>query len=628
MSTWSIQFTAPNGELSGKKSLAEFGIHGVRIERVSLGVDTLTFSQPTSSMMDTPLCEEGAIVELFRDDVRWFYGRAADPQLVGDARRASFGYQIAGAWWWLENMGFRQAWKCRQNLSEEALTESFTSHVLLGSKVDGTLQTIRDQIAEAVAYAASQGAPIAFDGTGLPEIFPPLKDVFNATVAEVIRKMVEWAPDIVAWFDYTTTPPTLRMRRRENQAAVELPARNESLLPVLEIQPRNDLKAPGVIIYYIRADEENGRYYTVITEDKFPNTEDNTGREPKALLAAINLEGAIANYVEASVTCEMIEPMSVDWWKARSSDLASPTISAISIKPGSARYYDETGAEVAPLPRELIGVHAEWMGGNVRELTVQVSASYTEKFNDGELTANNTAKVHKDKPIMVTITATDLETGVYRSDPSGVQGEGVPTGLAEALYRATSVTHFEGRVVIKEQQCSGRVSTGQVLNLTDGRPEWASMRAQVQSVTEEIDQGQTTVVFGPPKHLGPVDQIELLRATRNRIRFASPATRATGVASNRSAILPQRVAKQVPTAAAGGVLQQVWKDPTWTPNPANPATNGIPGSISFRVEDTAGKEITIREMPVCVQDGTNLDGTPKLKEGFIRVPCSDIYFRS
>jgi hypothetical protein len=475
-------------------------------------------------------------------------------------------------------MGFRQSWKVRADLTKPDLIEKFTSYCLLGTKIENGFavqQSIADQIAEAVNYAIGQGAPLAFDGQGLPTIFPPIRDVWNASVAEVIQKMIEWTPDIVCEFDYATLPlPTLRMRRRADQTPVTI-KKNATL----QIRPRNDLKIPGAIIYYIRNDSTNGVVYGTINEDVYP--EGITGREPKALVAAINLAGASVTYTEASIIGEPILPESVDWWKAQNPLLQRAQ--NLSVKPGSSTFTDENGnpVSIAATPNKLIGQWAPWMPGIVQTVNVTALVSYSEPESFFTVF---------EKRETCQIVATNLATGTYRSTQEAVSGEAQPIGLAEAMVKARNALHFEGRIILKEQVCSGAVRLGNVLNVSGGRAEWATMNAQIQSVLEEIDTGLTTITFGPNKMLGPADYIELLRATRNRFRYAAPESRASGVNAGSSAVLGKTVSKQVATGGSGGITQQIWTDPA----------DALSGRATLLVSDLAGKQMSIREVDVCV----------------------------
>ncbi len=86
--------------------------------------------------------------------------------------------------------------------------------------------------------------------------------------------------------------------------------------------------------------------------------------------------------------------------------------------------------------------------------------------------------------------------------------------MAAQLLEAFSTPHYQGTVSILEDECSGDRGLGNVLNLTGGRPEWGTMKAVIQQMTEDLDTGRTTYTVGPPEHLGPQDLIELQRCDR------------------------------------------------------------------------------------------------------------------
>ncbi|HUS37378.1 MAG TPA: hypothetical protein VM680_18670 [Verrucomicrobiae bacterium] len=600
MSLWTIKIG------DEQKSLADWGFKTVRRQLQNQSLDTLTFRQPTAAMNDDAPLVAGDIVELYRGDVRWFYGRAEAPRSVGDVRSGGFEYRIASPWWYLEHMGFRQKFKFRTSIQDEALQERYSSYCILGTKIDGTKQSIRDQIREAVNYAIEQGAPILLEaGDQLPTVIPPSMDAWNSPVAEVIRSMCATVPDISVFFDYSTEPyPTLRFRRRGQMTAVNLDIQDERLIPSgLELQPREDLQVPGVVIYYLNSAVVNGLSYSQVTEDVFP--EGTTGREPKALVAAINLEASSISYAQATIQCIPIAAGNKDWWIARMPQLAQASVTGLVV----------TSPEAVALPNELVGQYANWMGGMVANIVVRAMASYTEV----EVDDNGAVRLDRDqkmipvrtvqRPISFEVLATNLASGTYNSLPSGTLGEAQPAGMAEALYNATRVLQYEGTIPIQEDQCSGRVGLGNLVNLTGGRAEWADMNAQPYSIIEDIDNGRTQVMVGPPKNLGPADYMELLRATRNRFRFAPPAARATGIGGVGSTVsLGDKIQRSVPGMNYGAVTRQVWKNPT----------DPTAGSIDFNVADTAGKAIAVREQQVCIDGDDNW---------YIRLPCSEPYRR-
>lgn len=96
------------------------------------------------------------------------------------------------------------------------------------------------------------------------------------------------------------------------------------------------------------------------------------------------------------------------------------------------------------------------------------------------------------------------------------EGETVPTGCATAYYESVNDLHHEGSIELLERECTGVARPGQVLNLTNGPTAWATMRAQIQRVQYDLDEGITTINVGPPEVLGADEFVDALNRLRNR----------------------------------------------------------------------------------------------------------------
>lgn len=99
------------------------------------------------------------------------------------------------------------------------------------------------------------------------------------------------------------------------------------------------------------------------------------------------------------------------------------------------------------------------------------------------------------------------------------ENDTAPSGAAAAYYAALQVKQWSGSVRTKELYCTGVLRPGKVLNVANGRADWAAMRAVIQIVTENLLTGETTAEVGPPEHLSPQDFIEQQQIARRR---ASP----------------------------------------------------------------------------------------------------------
>lgn len=96
------------------------------------------------------------------------------------------------------------------------------------------------------------------------------------------------------------------------------------------------------------------------------------------------------------------------------------------------------------------------------------------------------------------------------------ESEPIPVGLAGQYYLSLLTPPWEGQILLRGRDCLAGVRPGLVVNVANGNPDWAAMRALVQAVELRIAAGETTVTVGPPKHLGPQDFVALLQFTRRR----------------------------------------------------------------------------------------------------------------
>lgn len=102
------------------------------------------------------------------------------------------------------------------------------------------------------------------------------------------------------------------------------------------------------------------------------------------------------------------------------------------------------------------------------------------------------------------------------SQQGGDTPETPPDGLAAYYLTTRNQLHWEGVITLHEQECSGLLKMGNVVNLSGGRPEWTTMFGLIQTVSEDIFNGRTVVTFGLPEHLSPQDFVAVMTQFRNR----------------------------------------------------------------------------------------------------------------
>lgn len=525
------------------KTLAEWGISGILRRQLSLAVSSISFD--LSADIDAEdVFAYGSTVTIFRDDLQWFVGRVDQTPRTANGRYEGHGYVLVDAWWYLENLVYQVPWPELANPSDPGAgtTEKLYSHLVLNLTPLGTIITTKAQITDALQYAIDCEAPFQIGAIDLPDVYPPTSEVMDRMCAEVIHNQLRWTPDAVSYFDHATNPPTLHIKQRSALARVTK-AISECL--ALQIRPRADLQVPAVVIKYRRTNLVNGlAYYEQALDVAPPGV---TGREFRSIVSTIDLEGAQLNFSSAEIVCEAISKDDPNWWKGQHKPLGEESVEGLTV----------TGAtRTSALPRELVsGTIPGWLLrkqlARAEKDTIRALASYNEM--DG-------AKVNKkrlDRPVHIELTATDLETGSYLNSLSVSFGQPAPVGLANYLYLATSRLQFDGSFVLSENECAGAVGLGNVICLTGGRPEYAEMDAVVQSITESLDDGKTSVTFGPPKHLGADDIIEFLQATRNRVRFTPISAMTSGLAGGASSGAAPKDTPIKNTNADGGKVDKI-----------------------------------------------------------------------
>jgi len=100
---------------------------------------------------------------------------------------------------------------------------------------------------------------------------------------------------------------------------------------------------------------------------------------------------------------------------------------------------------------------------------------------------------------------------ILRLSGAGDGAEDVPANLAQNYYDSLATLQWQGTVVLREEAPLFDLTPGKVLNLSNGKAAWATMRAVIQTVTIDLAGRQTTVEFGPATQLGPQDLLDQVR---------------------------------------------------------------------------------------------------------------------
>ena len=475
----------------------------LRRTRVNLACDVVTFDAPASAFDDDAIFEYGDDVIIKKDSTRWFLGRVNNIPRLGDPSDERISYEVVGPWWWLENIVFQQSWK-RFNTETETVEYAYKSRVILCQNASGDRINSGQQIAEAIDWAITRGAPIS-KGTIDPDIEIPWSEEVDISCADVIVKMLRWSPDCVCWFDYTGETPIFYCRKKSNLTAVQMAVDDGSPRQRISITPRYDLQVPGITLRYEQDTEHGDVFYETITEE----TAGDTG-EPNSLVSTIELGGSTV-----TLLCERLETEdlpsdmnSETFWNSHIPWLN--TVYDLSIH-DAAYFFDKDN-----YPRILTAgrVHywlQEYEDIDTSEEVITARADYTVKDGSG----NPVDQVVNDE-ISVRLVVTNAETKWYRRIGSYENGEPVPSGLAAALYAAWNQLQYDGQISLEESDVGGALFVGCKLNCTGGPVDWESMEALVQQVTENVDTGLTTITIGPSRRIGIGELRDILFGFRSR----------------------------------------------------------------------------------------------------------------
>ena len=561
-----------------EKTLAEWGIEDVARTDRNQAADEVTFNSTVDRADANALFPEGDWITVKRNGVRWFYGRVMEIPRSISGLSEGIAYQLLGPWFHLDDLSCAQkarVWDPAANGGAGAEVDSFTTHIYLGFKQDGTRHTVRSQLEEILRYVNGEGTPntkiiIAENEYPGVDLYIPHDEVVDMTCSGAIRKQLAYVRDATTWFDYATTPPTLHIKRRNDKPVLTVPITDP--LEAMNIRERKELQRTGVVLKFEQTNSVNGNQYTQLGMDRVPNTAE--VNQPGVFACTIILAGSNVTTVTATTKCiphyfayddvghtETANQARLAWWKQRVPWLNNSNISNIWVEPGVVvpQITGQTPPSPSALPMELIdGTVCSWMTG-ITAVKANAKAQIKYMLNTGTI---------KTETVTTQVNMTNALDGVrnYSAVSSVTPGENLAPGLAQVMWDALSVRQFSGTVTLHEQEVGdyvtpflatrtdGKEIMGSNLNIVNGRPEWNLMFSLIQQVRYVVATGVTTITFGPADHLGVQDLVELLRVNRNRRPWTNPATQRNATVSGNTVAMPTTTPAQ--DTSFGGAAHQ------------------------------------------------------------------------
>lgn len=565
---------------STTQSLAAWGftekpVMVLRSRAASTFTVTLAGGDPAA---DPAIPFEGAVT-IYDGSTIIFQGRRTDVNGNARGKNRSQTMVFSDPWYDLERTIYKQVWN---QAGGGTFTSSrvFLFQAISTPSTPWTQWTVAQQITDIIDWAASAGANVQA-GTIDPALLPPVYYMKAPTCAQAINKCIESLADVATHWDYTSNPPTLHVRIRQNRTPVILPYANGFPLGSgtqvhlsTDIRPRPDLQIPVVQFDYQSTGDVSGISYVSFAKDTYP-----IGGNPnvlRGLTCPVDLRGATRHVAKGAITAASINVLSTGFWTDKKNDLAKSNISGLTIvdvgagvnagsgHPNGVYVKDTSGSNIslATYPYEFKnGQVAPWMvdgSGNpikVIEAIVTAVVSYTVKD-----VANGVVVTHNvtNQPITtrVKLTNSPVGTTTYSATASASDPElplanlaylywcsvnnvpiNAPGGVITPPGTPPAITNpynlqWEGEHTIIEQ---GNISTyydcGNTLNLDDsdgGNVSWLTMAADIYEVRYDFYSGTTTIRFGPHKYLSADQFFQQAMMFVTRIAIENPNIRSTG----------------------------------------------------------------------------------------------------
>ena len=664
MSTWQITYGGVT------QDAATWGIANLKRTRKSAKTGTVTFDVPGPIDGAGPFAQWQPL-SILRNGVPWFAGVITKPPRKGSGQSESLSFEVSDPWYWLEKTVFQQQW-VTTDLVGDALTTLTTtrSNTILGQSLAGVKMNSGQVMMEVLIYAQYAYQMLPFPATVdvttslpaapavaqpfiigalTPSIVVPYMQVRDKSCADILRMMMKYSPDAVAWMDYTTTPPTLNIDKRASVKKNVISVLDGTVVTEFNPTPRYDLQVPVVVAKWEEKNTINGTTYDSVTVDMYPPAPGGVNAsvwasQPRAWVQTIDLVGGQTTQQFANIKTiarptvsgsEVALPWALSklpWLNKQSgagvySDWDVPNISVSAVKttidpkdpltdPGQNPNditFDPSGFGTADCPQlvnELLtSAFPDWLQQDPNDLDaakVMIEVDMVYSGSDAHTktlfwynTADPTVALTDGSGIFRLFYAckvTNADTATYSQLTSWSASEPVPVGFAEQLYNALAQLHFEGTLTMVEQECSDPLPIGCVFNTSDGLAAWQAMDALVLSVTEDIDHGTTQVQFGPPLMLGLKELEELFRASLGRLPSFKLSQRQTGKLTAGSNVIGNRHAADTHCPQPPQPNATAQEGPfvlTYGPDPKNPGKYLLTITLNGVFLNTDGSAVPI-----------------------------------
>jgi hypothetical protein len=541
--SWTLQHAATT------QSLSAWGLSGCTLTEQNLSAGMLTAKFDGDQLADVPFAYLDKITLRDGDTIR-FVGHALPPVRSHDEGGEYIQLSFACPWIYFTLGSLTQ--QAYDAVGEAAYASARVA--LFADITAGTSWTSIDlatQLARIVtACNTNFGGSIMQLGTltGSFAITPPPVQFEGGTFEDALRLTLGLIYDAAHRWDYTTTPPTLQFIRRGSATPVE---RAHTLSNGSEFSRLDDQVLRGVRLVWLYKALDGSPAASVdaagestglgIVEAVF--TIDDQSEPPTTIPAIVDeqLVRSVATTDATDITGTRPNPAEEWYFKYLGFDkIVADVADMVVIHPANAA--SVTGLSAGPFvgdaPTLELDAEAEendgktGFGGCTRYLLegdipkwmqrddhIRIGLLKAEVLTR-ELPPRSTRYRFQIHTINRRLRMTDLGSNggtSYTNTTQAAQtiggGAGIiipPSGLAAILLAARNTAHWAGQWVVTAAECDWSLQLGGTLNVTGALTAWATMAAQIQSVSHDLDNGRTTAQVGPPEHLSVQDFVRML----------------------------------------------------------------------------------------------------------------------
>lgn len=331
----------------------------LELKTVNFAADTLVWAMSKEDALGETPFPYGSAVEYFEDGERRFVGWVREETVVLSRAKEVLQFTCKNVWHELELTTYTQQ---RNTKSADdgfsALIARSTTEVVLGARFTGSTLTKIDtenQMTDLLDFAIANGlaADLQYN-VDFAGITPPYQERLNITIAAAMRATAALMPDCATWFDYTTTPPTLYIRRRATETPVTIDLLGGAPLVKLPIKCLEDAIPSGIDLNVVDAvtNPADGSIYSRFTS-QFAGS---ILTRPRVIAGTINLRGLFSDNPETA------PDLAADYLAALQERYYETTITLVgsdtNYRPGN--LFNFTGGRVAWETAKAIAQSVTW----------------------------------------------------------------------------------------------------------------------------------------------------------------------------------------------------------------------------------------------------------------------------